>query len=72
VETGVFPLYEVENGKYRVSPDMPKKLKLVKDYFKAQGRFRHLGETEIQYIQDKVKSEYQKILDKAKYLKAWD
>ena len=72
VETGVFPLYEVENGQYRVSPDMPKKLKPVKDYFKAQGRFRHLGEGEIQNIQNKVKSEYQKILDKAKYLKACD
>jgi pyruvate ferredoxin oxidoreductase beta subunit len=72
VESGVFPLYEVENGKYKVSSEMPKKLKPVKDYFKGQGRFRHLGEAEIQVIQHKVESEYQKILDKAKYLKAWD
>ena len=72
VESGVFPLYEVENGKYKISSEMPKKLKPVKDYFKAQGRFRHLGEAEIQKIQKKVESEYQKILDKAKYLKAWD
>jgi pyruvate ferredoxin oxidoreductase beta subunit len=68
VETGVFPLYEVENGKYKVSSEMPKKLKPVKAYFKAQGRFRHLGEAEIKNIQSKVESEYQKILDKAKYL----
>jgi pyruvate ferredoxin oxidoreductase beta subunit len=72
VETGVFPLYEVENGKYKVSSEMPKKLKPIKDYFKAQGRFRHLGEEEIKMIQGRVVSEYQKILDKAKYLKAWD
>jgi pyruvate ferredoxin oxidoreductase beta subunit len=72
VESGVFPLYEVENGKYKVSSEMPKKLKPVKDYFKGQGRFRHLGEAEIQVIQHKVESEYQKILDKVKYLKAWD
>jgi pyruvate ferredoxin oxidoreductase beta subunit len=72
VESGVFPLYEVENGQYKMSSEMPKKLKPVKDYFKAQGRFRHLAEEEIQIIQNKVKSEYQKILDKAKYLKAWD
>jgi pyruvate ferredoxin oxidoreductase beta subunit len=72
VESGVFPLYEVENGKYKVSSEMPKKLKPVKDYFKGQGRFRHLGEEEIQVIQHKVESEYQKILDKAKYMKAWD
>ena len=72
VESGVFPLYEVENGKYKMSSEMPKKLKPVKDYFKAQGRFRHLGEEEIKMIQHKVENEYQKILDKAKYLKAWD
>ena len=72
VETGVFPLYEVENGKYKVSSEVPKKLKPIKDYFKAQGRFRHLGEEEIKMIQGRVVSEYQKILDKAKYLKAWD
>jgi pyruvate ferredoxin oxidoreductase beta subunit len=72
IESGVFPLYEVENGKYKVSSEMPKKLKPVKDYFKAQGRFRHLSEAEIQKIQKKVENEYQKILDKAKYLKAWD
>lgn len=72
VETGVFPLYEVENGQYRVSPDMPKKLKPIKDYFKSQGRFRHLGEAEIDTIQKKVVTEYQRILDKAKYLKGCD
>ena len=72
VETGVFPLYEVENGKYKISTEMPKKLKPIKDYFKAQGRFRHLGEHEIKMIQERVESEYNKILDKAKCLKAWD
>jgi len=72
VETGVFPLYEVENGKYKVSSEMPKKLKPVKDYFKGQGRFRHLTEEEVNVIQGKVESEHQRILHKAKHLKAWD
>lgn len=72
VETGVFPLYEVENGKYKVSSEMPKKLKPVKDYFKGQGRFRHLTEEEIKVIQEKVQNEHQRILHKAKHLKAWD
>jgi len=71
VETGIFPLYEVENGKYKISAEMPKKLKSIKDYFKAQGRFRHLGEYEIKMIQQRVESEYNKILDKVKCLKAW-
>jgi len=72
VETGVFPLYEVENGKYKVSSEMPKKLKPVKDYFKGQGRFRHLTEEEVKVIQGKVENEHQRILHKAKHLKAWD
>ena len=72
VESGVFPLYEVENGKYKVSSEMPKKLKPVKDYFKGQGRFRHLTEEEVNVIQQKVENEHQRILHKAKHLKAWD
>ena len=58
VETGVFPLYEVENGRYRLSPDMPKKLKPIKDYFKGQGRFRHLSAEDIEKIQEKVTAEF--------------
>ena len=69
VETGVFPLYEVENGHYRLSPDMPKKLKPIKDYFKPQGRFRHLTPDQVDAIQEKVTSEFQKLTEKAKYLK---
>lgn len=52
-ETGVFPLYEIENGKYRINYE-PKSLKPVEEYLKAQGRFRHLSPGEIAKIQDKV------------------
>lgn len=69
IETGVFPLFEVENGHYRMSPDMPKKLKPIRSYFKSQGRFRHLTEEEIDLIQHKVETEFQKLVEKAKYLK---
>ena len=69
VEAGVFPLYEVEDGHYRLSPDMPKKLKPVKDYFKGQGRFRHLKEEEIEVIQHRVTAEFKKLIEKARYLK---
>lgn len=72
IETGIFPLYEVENGKYKVSSEMPKKLKPIKDYFKAQGRYRHLSEAEVSVIQEKVENEHQRILHKAKHLVAWD
>jgi pyruvate ferredoxin oxidoreductase beta subunit len=65
----VFPLYEVEDGHYRLSPDMPKKLKPIKDYFKGQGRFRHLSPEEIEKIQEKVTTEFKKLTEKAKFLK---
>jgi pyruvate ferredoxin oxidoreductase beta subunit len=65
VETGMFPLYEVENGQYKMSIDLPK-LKPVKDYLKIQGRFRHLSDDIIEQIQDRVELEYQKLLEKAK------
>ncbi|MGD0022301.1 MAG: pyruvate synthase subunit PorB [Smithellaceae bacterium] len=72
VETGIFPLYEVEKGKYKISAEMPKKLKPIKDYFKSQGRFRHLTDDEIKMIQDRANSEYKKLLNKVKCLEAWD
>jgi pyruvate ferredoxin oxidoreductase beta subunit len=52
-----------------MSPDMPKKLKPIKDYFKPQGRFRHLTADEIEMIQEKINIEYKKLVEKTKYLK---
>lgn len=60
VETGIFPLYEVENGQYRLSFDLPQ-LRPVQDYLKLQGRFRHLSEEDMQKIQDRVNLEYAKL-----------
>jgi pyruvate ferredoxin oxidoreductase beta subunit len=64
VETGIFPLYEVENGKYRLNFDFPK-LRPVTDYMKLQGRFRHLSEDVINRIQERVNAEYTKLKEKA-------
>jgi len=69
VETGVFPLFEVENGHYSMSPDMPRKLRPIREYFKPQGRFRHLTDADIDMIQHKVDTEFQKLIEKTKYLK---
>lgn len=60
VETGVFPLYEVENGKYRLNFDYSK-IRPVRDYLTPQGRFRHLPKEEIERIQEGVNKEYQKL-----------
>jgi pyruvate ferredoxin oxidoreductase beta subunit len=64
VETGMFPLYEVENGKYKLSIDLPQ-LRPVRDYMKLQGRFRHLSEETINEIQKRVSQEYAKLKEKA-------
>ncbi len=60
VETGIFPLYEVENGKYKLSFDFPR-LRPVRDYLKLQGRFRHLPDEEIEKIQERVRKEYERL-----------
>jgi len=63
VETGIFPLYEIEDGKYKLSVDVPK-LRPVTDYLKLQGRFRHLSEETIEKIQHRVEEEYAKLMGK--------
>ncbi len=60
VETGVFPLYEVEGGKYRITVDVPD-LKPVEEYLKPQGRFRHLTPDLIEKIQTRVREDYEKL-----------
>ena len=65
VETGMFPLYEVENGKYKLSLDLPK-LRPVNDYLRLQGRFRHLSEDAINEIQQRVNEEYARLKEKAR------
>jgi pyruvate ferredoxin oxidoreductase beta subunit len=64
VETGIFPLYEIENGKYKLNFDFPK-LRPVTDYMKLQGRFRHLSEDLIAKIQQRVSAEYAELKEKA-------
>jgi pyruvate ferredoxin oxidoreductase beta subunit len=60
VETGVFPLYEVEHGKYRLTLDVGE-LRPVKEYLKPQGRFRHLTDELVEEIQKRVTEEYYKL-----------
>jgi pyruvate ferredoxin oxidoreductase beta subunit len=63
VETGIFPIYEVENGKYTLNLDFPK-LRPVRDYTMLQGRFRHLPEEVLDRIQTRVNEEYAKLKEK--------
>jgi len=63
VETGVFPLYEVTNGRYKLSFDP--ELRPVIEYLKPQGRFRHLTPELIEMIQKQVTADYAKLKAKA-------
>jgi pyruvate ferredoxin oxidoreductase beta subunit len=70
VETGVFPLYEVEDGKYRITI-APEPLRPVEDYLRLQGRFRHLTKEAVATFQARVTQEYRKLLDKVEHLHGW-
>ncbi len=63
VESGVFPLYEVEYGNYKLTYK-PEELIPVSQYLKGQGRYRHLSEDDINVIQGLVNDNYDKLLKK--------
>jgi pyruvate ferredoxin oxidoreductase beta subunit len=59
-QTGMWNLYEIENGQLRVTMKPPKR-KPVAEYLKAQGRFRHLTDEEIARIQKMVDEECRRL-----------
>jgi pyruvate ferredoxin oxidoreductase beta subunit len=63
-KTGIFPLYEVENGKYRITVDFPKLLPIT-EYTGLQKRFRHLNPEMLEQIQRKVTEKYEELKEKA-------
>lgn len=64
VQTGVFPLYEVEAGeRYRLN--LPIQRLPVADYLERQGRFDHLSAEDKQFIQSAVDRRWQRLLRKA-------
>ena len=63
VDSGIFPLYEVENGVWKLNRK-PKQLKPVTDYFNGQGRYRHLSEELTSYIQDRIIQRWDQLVDR--------
>lgn len=64
IRTGIFLLYEIEEGKYTLNLD-PLQLRPVEEYLKLQGRFRHLSAENISFIQNRVTAEYNTLKEKA-------
>ena len=55
IQTGMWINYEIDEGKKKVD-HMPREMKPVDEYMKAQGRFNHLQAKHIQKIQNFVNS----------------
>ncbi|MFH1654011.1 MAG: thiamine pyrophosphate-dependent enzyme [Pseudomonadota bacterium] len=68
-QTGIFPLFEVEDGEYTLTEDV-KEVIPIDGYFKVQGRFRHLEPKDIKFIQKRVLEEYNRIRKKCGLKKA--
>jgi 2-oxoisovalerate ferredoxin oxidoreductase beta subunit len=64
-ESLMFPLYEVENGRYSITKEVKKKPLI--EYLKLQGRFKGLSEEMIERIQQMVDKDYQELLRKVEY-----
>lgn len=61
VQTGMWVLYEIEDGRFRINVK-PSKLKPIKEYLELQGRFSHLSEAEIASIQEEVNRKWAQLL----------
>ena len=60
VQTKIWPLYEIENGNFRVTYK-PREFKPVSEYLRPQRRFRHLGDESIEEIQKLQDEEWERI-----------
>ena len=64
VQTNTFPLCEVEDGRWYTINYKPKEY-LVREYFKLQGRFKHLTDQDLDQIQQMVNEDWELLLHKA-------
>jgi pyruvate/2-oxoacid:ferredoxin oxidoreductase beta subunit len=64
VETGAFPLYEVEDGS-RYTLNAPQKTRPIRDYLGAQRRYAHLKEHEIESMQREVDAGWARLQHRA-------
>jgi pyruvate/2-oxoacid:ferredoxin oxidoreductase beta subunit len=62
VQTGIFPLYEIEDGERTTINIMVKERKPINDYLRLQGRFRHLKDQDIANMQAEVDRKNERLL----------
>lgn len=66
VHCRVFPLIEVEDGqRWKFSMDHP--AEPVADYVRRQGRFKHLTDEQVRYIQSETDARYARLEKRVKY-----
>jgi pyruvate ferredoxin oxidoreductase beta subunit len=56
VQTTIFPIYEVENGKYKLNIRIKKPIE-VEEYLKLQGRFRHIFNPKFRGVLEAIKQD---------------
>jgi pyruvate/2-oxoacid:ferredoxin oxidoreductase beta subunit len=64
--SGMFPLYEVEDG-IHYTLTQPEKSVPVKEYIQLQKRFRHLSDDEIEILQERVDREWNRLMQKIEW-----
>ncbi len=65
VQSGLFPLLEVENGLNWTLMEMKERIP-VREYLKMQGRFSHMTEADIEAVQKEVDEEWELLMSKSK------
>ena len=65
MESKVFPLYEVENAEKWTITVWPKREVPVLEYLQLQGRFSHLTEEDIEFIQENVDRGWERLVARA-------
>ncbi len=65
VDTKVFPLFEIEHGKLKITRQ-PREDQSLREYYSLQGRFGHLKEDDLKEMEEIVDKRWQKILRQEK------
>jgi len=64
VDTGVFPLYEVEDGQH-YTLNQATRSRPVKDYIAMQKRYRHVTEDELDSVQSAVDTTWNRLMERS-------